>query len=94
MKGYIYPEGFHTERKPKLPPVLSNHWENATESGLFKKALAEWHKGLREVVNIHYDKELDVTEIEINNGWHNCAGKPFGSPCEYDEKTKSITKIL
>ena len=98
MKGFIYPEGFHTERKPNKPAHVGDQLSHEENMNQYTFDLAEWHKCLLEVKwNLKIVDFYGKTMI----GWRLAGWSPDyykyvapGSPCEYDEKTKSITRIL
>ena len=78
-----------TVEKPVLPPQLSNHWETATESGLFKQALKEFESSiLGEVENQNYQ---DYYAVGINLNYIKIEFPNY--PCQVEVKGKEVTVI-
>ena len=85
LPGYIYSEGFNEEREPK-----GSDFGFMTDChNLYKDALKQWQKGIREVKNAFATKDM----IAVGRPLGNYERFPPGSPCEYDTNTKMITKL-
>lgn len=97
MKGYLYIDNgvvvWNHERKPDYELLDHPSFPNMGVANIeYYDALQQWQENNVVVENAHYDSDLDVTEININNGWHSCAGKVSGTPVTIKGNTINGTR--